>query len=485
MISILHCTDFYKTGHRQQFPKGTQSIYSNMTARDSRLPDIKEIKFFGLQYFIQEYLINQFKNTFFNLPKRYAIDIYQQRLNTALGPDAVPIDHIEELWNLQYLPIRIKALPEGTSVPIQVPFLTIENTHPNFYWLTNYIETMMSATLWGPCTSATIAHEYRKTFEQYAELTGADKNFIPWQGHDFSFRGMYGIEAAMLSGAAHLLSFTGTDTIAAIDFLETYYKVNANEELIGGSVPATEHAVMCASGDEEQTFRRLLTEVYPKDIVSVVSDTWDFWRIIGEVLPKLKDVILARDGKLVIRPDSGDPVKILTGDDNYSKGTLQGDGLIRSLWNEFGGTFTDKGYKVLNSHVGAIYGDSITLDRQKEILFRLNQQGFASSNVVLGIGSFTYQYVTRDTFGFAVKATHCIINGESRDIFKAPKTDSAKNSHRGLLAVHKGNDGLYVKQNVSREEEQGGLLRVVFENGILLRLESLAEIRNRINNSFI
>ena len=481
-IPALVLTDFYKTDHRRQFPDGTSLVYSNFTPRGSRLEAIDHVVFFGLQYFVIEYLQKRFTETFFALPKAQAVAAYRRRLDHALGAGAVPVDHVEQLHDLGYLPLRIKALPEGTRVPMQVPTHTIENTDPRFAWLTNFIETMMSAVVWGPCTSATLANRYRRVFEEFAARTGAPREFVPWQGHDFSFRGMFGIEAACMSGAGHLLSFTGTDTIPAIDFLEQYYGADCTKEMIGGSVPATEHAVMCAGGKttELETYRRLLTKVYPTGIVSVVSDTWDFFRVVTELLPQLKPEIMARAGKLVIRPDSGDPVAILIGDPTAKAGSPEHRGLIELLWGMFGGTTTATGHKVLDPHIGAIYGDSITLERQQAILAGLAAKGFASCNVVLGIGSYTYQHVTRDTFGFAMKATFCTVNGEDREIWKQPRTDAKKNSHRGLLAVHRGADGrLQARFPVTRQEEQSAanLLRPVFENGKLLHKQTLGEIR--------
>ena len=276
------------------------------------------------------------------------------------------------------------------------------------------LETLLSAIIWKPSTSATTAFQYLKTFTRYAQDTvGDDAGFIPWQGHDFSFRGMSGVEDAVMSGAGHLLSFAGTDTIPAIDFLEKYYNANCEKELIGGSVPATEHSVMCmgTQGDEINTFDRLITTIYPTGIVSIVSDTWDFWQVITEFLPVLKDKIMSRNGKVVIRPDSGDPVKIIIGDKDAIAGSPEYKGAIECMWETFGGTITEKGYKLLDGHIGLIYGDSITTERQLEILEGLKQKGFASYNVVLGIGSYTYEYVTRDTFGFAMKATYGEVNG--------------------------------------------------------------------------
>lgn len=481
-IPALVLTDFYKTDHRRQFPDGTTTVYSNFTPRGSRIEHVDHVVFFGLQYFLVEYLQRRFDETFFRLPAAQAVGAYQRRLDNSLGKGAVPVDHVQALHELGYLPLRIKALPEGTRVPMQVPTHTIENTDDRFAWLTNFIETMMSAVVWGPCTSATIANRYREVFERGAATTGAPREFVPWQGHDFSFRGMFGIEAACMSGAGHLLSFTGTDTIPAIDFLEQYYGADCTREMIGGSVPATEHAVMCAGGKETEldTYRRLLTTVYPRGIVSVVSDTWDFFRVITDLLPQLKREVLARDGKLVIRPDSGDPVLILVGDPAAPAGSSERRGLIDLLWEIFGGTTTAKGFKVLDPHIGAIYGDSITLERQEAILSGLAAKGFASSNVVLGIGSYTYQHVTRDTFGFAMKATFCTVDGEDREIYKQPRTDSKKNSHRGLLAVRRDERGeLRAHFPVSRRDEQAAsnLLQPVFENGKLLRGQTLSEIR--------
>ena len=219
--------------------------------------------------------------------------------------------------------------------------------------------------------------------EKYAnETVGSDHGFIPWQGHDFSFRGMSGIEDAIMSGAGHLLSFAGTDTIPAIDFLETFYNADCEKELIGGSVPATEHSVMCmgTKDNEIETFARLINVIYPKGIVSIVADTWDFWKVITEFLPLLKQQIIARDGQVVIRPDSGDPVKIIIGDAEAEKGSPAFKGAIECMWEVFGGTITDKGYKLLDQHIGLIYGDGITMERQQQILM-LNTQKKQDPNI--------------------------------------------------------------------------------------------------------
>lgn len=478
--------DGYKVGHKFQYPEGTTLVYSNLTPRKSRNPAITEIVFFGLQYFIKEYLLHQFDAGFFSRSREEVLAEYKRRIDTYLGKDSITYQHIADLHDLGYLPLEIKALPEGCLVPMRVPVFTIRNTEPGFFWLTNMLETLMSAVLWKPCTSATTAFQYLKTFTHYAQETvGEDQSFIPWQGHDFSFRGMSGIEDAVMSGAGHLLSFAGTDTIPAIDFLEQYYNADCEQELIGGSVPATEHSVMCMGTQDEEikTFERLISDIYPAGIVSIVSDTWDFWQVITEFLPALKPQILARNGKVVIRPDSGDPIRIIAGDPDAPAGSPECKGAIECMWEIFGGTITEKGYKLLDSHIGLIYGDSITTERQEAILSRLKAKGFASYNVVLGIGSYTYEYVTRDTFGFAMKATYGEVNGEGRAIFKDPKTDDGtKRSARGLMQVFRNPETgkLELKDQCIWEEEAGGELKTVFKNGQLLVDYSLQAIREKV-----
>lgn len=492
MIPAINMSDAYKTGHIFQYPKGTTEVYSNMTARGSRIPEIDKVVVFGIQYFVQEYLVNRFNAEFFNKPKDRVVAAYQRRVDMMMGPGAVNTDHIGALHDLGYLPLTIKALPEGSRCPMRVPFLTIKNTHPDFAWVTNWVESILSNVIWQPITSATIAHQYRQLLEQYAVKTSDIPEFVTFQGHDFSMRGMSSLESACVSGAAHLLSFTGTDTIPAIDFLEEYYRADATTELIGGSVPATEHSVQCMGGEasELDTFRRLMTEVYPKGIVSIVSDTWDYWKILTDTLVTLKDEIMARDGKVVIRPDSGDPVKIICGDPDALFDSPEGHGTIQILWDIFGGTVNSKGYKQLDPHIGAIYGDSITYDRAQQILEGLRRKGFASTNIVFGIGSFTYQYNTRDTFGMAMKATSGVIHGKRVTISKNPKTDNGlKKSAKGLLCVDHvrgahGVTGFALREDVSVLQEcSEGALDTIFRDGIPGRTQTLTEIRERLARS--
>jgi nicotinamide phosphoribosyltransferase len=483
-IPALHLKDAYKFGHPFQYPDDTTLVYSNMTARASRVLGSKHIVPFGTQYLAQEYFVDHFRRTFFDQPKDVVLAKYERRAKRYLGGLA-SYQHIADLHDLGYLPIHVKAVPEGTLVPMRVPFFTIRNTKPEFYWVTNMLETLISNVLWLPCTSATTAYLYRLTFERYAKVTGGDLSMVKFQGHDFSMRGLAGIESACLSGAAHMLSFWGTDTTPAIDFLEMFYDANVHDEPVGLSVPATEHSVMSMGGraNELATIRRLVTVIYPSKIISIVCDTWDFWRVLTEYLPQLKAEILARDGKVVVRPDSGDPVKIICGDPDAPT-VHERAGAIETLWRTFGGTTDANGYRTLDPHVGLIYGDSITLERQTDILDGLMRRKFVSTIPVLGIGSYTYQYTTRDTYGQAIKATY----GERTStgpqaIYKDPKTDNGvKKSATGLLCVQLGTKGeLECHENASWDEEGQGCLQSVFMDGKAIKRETLAGMRARID----
>lgn len=881
--------DFYKISHREQYPQNTEKIYATWTARTSRLEGIDKVVFFGLQAFIKEYLIDYFNDNFFKRPLKDVVEEYRRVIRFALNKEDVDTTHIEELHSLGYLPVRINAVEEGTFVPIRVPMFTIENTIPKFFWVTNYLETLMSCMLWQPMTSATIALEYRKILEKYAKETNGDTSAVPFQGHDFSMRGMSSLESAKSSGAGHLLSFTGTDTIPAILYMEQFYNANIEKELVGSSIPAcydekteiltdkgwkffknlekedkvaqyhedgsidfvipsehyicpyegdmihfrkegnryidlmvtpnhrmvrrkrdtgelslfeagsteykyrkgysskynmiisggalkgensvlspldklaiafqadgsypshkedytgertgcypirfslkkdrkknrlveilnelgykytlnryengyysfwinspvelkkdfswvdlskinniwamefiselqywdgkksskntisyssiikenvdmvqaiaslceckgqvseyidtrddynrkpiysiiitnnkkeitgsgtikevvpysgkvycvsvptkmlvvrrnnvvavcgnTEHSVQCTYGKESEidTYRRLINEIYPTGICSIVSDTWDLWKVLTDYLPQIKEDIMSRDGKVVIRPDSGDPVDIICGTakvkeltdkdfesrhiaisdfesieeviadytedihfteglegmpetiyykysniyykvgieweesyyDQYyyinkisvSKHTLTPEekGVIELLWETFGGTITEQGYKQLDEHIGCIYGDAITMQRCQEICERLKAKGFASTNMVYGIGSYTYQFNTRDTFGFALKTTYAVVDGEERQLFKDPITDNGiKRSQRGMVAVVDEIEGITFIDGLNKVQHgnvRNNMLKPVFVDGVTMSETTLAEIRNKV-----
>lgn len=568
--------DFYKAGHYAQYPDRTVEIYSNFTPRSSRT-DNKKIIVMGVQMLIQDIYENWQKN-FFHLSYddiKSKLATYQEFMDKTIYPDAVSTEHIMRIWELGYLPLEIRSIDEGSLVEVGVPILTIKSTHKHGYWLVNYLETKISNALWKPITSATTAFQYLRKFHDYANITGANKDFIQFQGHDFSYRGMSGNEDAVSSGLGHLSCFSGTDTVPAIKAAEYYGYGDWRKELIGCSVVATEHSVMCAGSKdgEFQTFERLLDK-FPTNILSVVSDTWDYWQVILDYLPRLKDKIMSRDGRLVIRPDSGNPIDIICGtawntvDFTYSKDfesakrnaldyfvdelrantphgecgeewidglflfegkyyrieidvewnrydkrfyfidgqdirdcyevklSAQEKGSFECLWDVFGGTINDNGYKVLDPHIGMIYGDSITLERQSEILNRLKVKGFTADNLVLGIGSFTYEYVTRDTYGMAMKATNVVTEDEngnptSQAIFKDPATQAgkgfSKKSAKGYLRVDKNDDGYILTDNLNTlEETRGGVLTPRFINGFILApgRTTLSEIRERIKSHF-
>lgn len=522
-MNSLLLTDGYKTSHEKMYPENTTLVFSNFTPRSDKHtnPQLqnKGVVVFGVQLMLQQ-LHEHFEENFFKTKERQEFEILhptgfqgalsqqelykikesvinpiKKELDMYLGTD-YDVSHFEALWDLGYLPIEVRALDEGSICPIRTPMLTIHNTLPEFFWVTNYLETIISNLLWKPMTSATIAKGYRDLLNAWALKTTGTTEGVEWQGHDFSMRGMDSIDAVISSGLGHLTSFSGTDSLPAIWGARHYY---GETGFVAGSVPATEHSVMCAGSKEGEleTFRRLLN-TYPTGILSVVSDTWDLWNVITNILPQLKEEILARDGKLVIRPDSGDPVDIICGESNSDVAVSpQNRGVVQLLWDIFGGTTNKEGYKVLNQHIGAIYGDSITLERANEICRRLEAKGFASTNVVLGIGSFTYQYNTRDTFGFAMKATY-VEKEEAKpkfpgddnteiygyEIFKDPITDDGiKKSAKGLLKVVQGEKGLELKDQISWEElrQEDNLLKIVYENGKFTNKVILTEIRNKIN----
>lgn len=559
--------DFYKISHREQYPEGTEYVYSTLTPRSNKyFPMADKVLVYGFQYFVKEYLIEYFNDMFFSRPKTEVIRDYRRILQFTLSPTVIETKHIEDLHDLGYLPIKIKALPEGTFTPIKVPVLSIENTKPEFFWLTNYFETLLSSETWGMMTSATVAAQYYKIGKKYSLETTDNLDHLPFQFHDFSFRGMRGLQDATLSGSAHLIPFVGTDTIPSIMFHEKYYGANVENELVGTSIPATEHSVMCSYGNanEFELFKRLITKVYPSGFFSVVSDTWDFWKVVSEYLPALKDDIMKRDGRVVIRPDSGDPVEIICGKEivdftnvkfcdtvedakdwfqeqlvekvrtetphgEYGDTEIEGVfkfndkyykmevdimynrydkqyyyidghditkfeeftpeasdlGLIETLWNIFGGTVNEKGYKVLDAHIGAIYGDSISLERAESILSKLQKKGFAASNIVFGIGSYSYVYYTRDSLGFAIKAVHAEVDGEERNLFKDPKTDDGtKKSSTGRMIIRKNEnlelelvDGLsFGEQKMYAYVDE---MQTIFMNGKLIVDDTLSDIRER------
>lgn len=569
MLNPMLLCDFYKLSHRKQYPSGTHYVYSTWTPRASRIEGIDKVVAFGYQAFIQEWLIDYFNECFFAADIEVILEDYAVVICGSFGLSLEQayenVQHIRDLHALGYLPVRICAVPEGKSYPIRTPVLTIENTDPAFFWVTNYLESLMSCCLWQPATSATIALHYGKLLHQYAKSTSI-ANIPPThlKMHDFSMRGMSSLQSACTSGAGHLLVSPFSDNIPAIMYMTYHYLM---PDSYASSVPATEHSVQCSYADDEEYLRRML-ELYPDGIFSIVCDGYDFWKFVMEILPKFKDQIMARTGTVVIRPDSGDPVKMLCGDnerpivedfsdapdleyakkqmliilrDKVCNETAHGEGgedepwglfkhngliyklnayiywgrhdkkyyfiddikvescepyepeplkpeekgLVKCLWDIFGGTRTPQGYRQLDGHIGVIYGDAITYERADLILHSLKVADFASTNVMLGVGSFTYQYNTRDTFGFALKSTVVGIDDEMRPIYKDPKTDDGtKKSQRGFVVVNEDGtytDGLTTVEQLKLHDE----LQPIFQDGELLVKTSFAEIKERVMTSLL
>lgn len=516
-INPLLLTDFYKTIHHLAYVPGLEYLVSYWTPRMSRYEYIDKAVVFGMQAFIKEYLIEYFNENFFGRDKTDVIDEYKRIIANTMTAQAADTTEIEKLYDLGYLPIKIKAVPEGTRVNIKTPVYEISNTVKGFGWLVNYLETFISVNVWYPMNSASVAYAYRQVVNKYYDKTVSEKaaKRIDFNNGkcietetdavlpavksaacgDFSMRGMTASESAEKSSAAHLLSFTGTATIGAIPWLEQYYNCDCTKETVGKGVPSTEHSVMSSYGrdGEYECYRHLIEDVFTAGPLSIVSDTYDYWNVVTNLIPSLKESIMARDGKIVIRGDSGDPVDIICGTnadaDEYGDYTPEELGTVRCLWKVFGGYINDKGYKVLDGHIGVIYGDTITYERACRIYELLDKMGFACSNVTLGIGSYTYQYVTRDSLGQALKATNSIVDGKERQIFKDPKTDKVKGanfkkSQKGMCCVYRDGDDILYKDELTFKDIENmpeNLLRPVFCDGKLLADDSLAQIRERLH----
>ena len=478
--------DFYKAVHAEMLPKDITKSVSYFTPRMSRVNRWDNVVMFGLQGFIQTYLVDYFNDEFFNKPFDEVISGYKRVMDATLGENAYKIEKIEKLHKLGYLPIEIVALPEGAIVPTHVPMFGITNTHKDFAWLPQSLESLISAESWHPMIAATVGYTYRQIVDYYYDLTCDDETSRAKALGAFDFRGEECTDSAIKAGAGWCLSFLNTATVPTIPYLEKNYKCDCTKEPVAFGSPITEHSVMCSNfavdGDEITLLRRLLTEIYPNTSFSAVLDSYDYWNVIDNILPQLKPEILAHNGCMLMRGDSGDCVEVVTK-------------TVFKLWEEFGGTTNSKGYKVLDPHVKAIYGDSITVQRCEQIYKILMENGFACSNVALGVGSFSFQCIeedgilkpfTRDTFSSCIKATYCEIDDKPFQIFKNPKDGGFKKSQKGCCVVVKGSDDklIYVdgrtweEAHVSGKDAKVNLLQPVFKDGQLIKEQSLAEIRD-------
>ena len=485
-INPMLLIDFYKAVHAEMLPKDITKSVSYFTPRMSRVERWDKVVMFGLQGFIKTYLVEYFNEEFFAKPFDEVIGEYKRIMDATLGAKAYKIEKIEKLHKLGYLPIEIMALPEGTMVPMHVPMFGITNTHPDFAWLPQSLESLISAESWHPMIAATVGYTYRQIVNDYYEKTCDDNVARARALGAFDFRGEECTDSAIKAGAGWCLSFLNTATVPTIPYLERMYNCDCTKEPVVFGSPSTEHSVMCSNyamdGDEVTLLKRLLTEIYPDTSFSAVLDSYDYWNIIDNVLPQIKDEIMAHNGCMLMRGDSGECVDVVTE-------------TVFKLWEHFGGTVNSKGYKVLDPHVKAIYGDSITIQRCEEIYRILEENGFACSNVALGVGSFSMQCIeedgilkpfTRDTFSSCIKATYCEIADKPFPIFKNPKDGGFKKSQKGCCVVTRNAEGILEYQDgfdwKEATENKENLLVPVFKDGVLLKEQTLQEIRGILHN---
>lgn len=528
-INSMFLADGYKAGHFNMYQDGIEKVISTFTPRSNRYApkgNNGKILNFGQQYAIK-FIVEHFDENFFSRPVDKVLQEVKESLSAYLGID-YDTKHIEELHSLGYLPLEIRSLDEGTESAIKVPIMFLYNTDNRFAWVTNYIETILSNLLWQPITTTTNVLIMKRIVKDAVLKTDKDNiGIIDFMLHDFSMRGLTGLDAAIGSGLAFAAVSKGSDSLPVIQASKHYY----NElECPVFSVRASEHSQMTAAGPEGEfeIYKDLLTK-FPDGILSLVSDSFDLWKVLTDYLPRLKELIISRNGKLIIRPDSGNPVDIIcgtnykiitskedfTGKDGdivefegilYQAELIENDefffnkinklkinnnntkkGVIELLWDIFGGTVNKQGYKVLDPHIGMIYGEAINQDNIQEIFSRLEIKGFAATNCFFGQGSYSMQMVTRDTWGMALKCVAQQKDGKLIEIFKDPVTDDGtKKSAKGLTVVYKNEqDEYYLKDQATWEEvkSEQNELKLRFRNGEFFNETSLTEIRNRVNKS--
>lgn len=481
-IMMMLCSDTYKHTHPRMYPKNLNKLVSYLTVRKNMSEAFDKMVFTGLQPFMMDYLVQGFNDQFFNLPLSDVEKVYKEYMGVQIGVENTEWESIKALHELGYLPLEIRALPEGSIVNMGIPVVEMANTHPDFAWVVQWVECILQAELWAPCAYATVGKAYHDLAAKYYAETADDAN--PFMAmSDFGMRGMSCMEDSIRASAAWLLSFNKTSTIPALPYIDKYYNAECAKNGIGRGGVSTEHSVMGANyaldGDEITFVKRLLTELYPNTSFSMVSDTYDYWNMVENIIPACKEEIMAHNGKLLIRPDSGDMVEI----------TIR---TINSLWNTFGGTVNSKGYKVLDPHIGLIYGDGCTLNRVHEIYEKLKELGFAATNVVFGVGAFCFHalfddnnkmtVITRDTFGIAMKATYGQFGDKKLFIYKDPKTDNGnlKKSHKGCCQVIQWSNGNFtcLDEHTEWVEDSDTCLETVFKDGKITKMQTLADIRN-------
>ena len=532
----LLLTDFYKLCHMNMYDKRVVRMTSYLTPRGSRFPEQEWILMFGLQMFVHKYLLKDFDNNFFTLPWEEIEEQYKTVLEKSLlyseREYSQTLEKVKALHDLGYLPIKVRGLPEGKKVPVGVPCVEISVTDDRFAWVGQAVECLLSCSIWHPMVSATVGYRYRELAHDFA-VKSSDKSDGTMSMCDFSLRGQESIESAIASSVGWLASMKNSSTVPARALIEECYPATDKDALQVYGLTSTEHSVMTTdfaiNGDERETYRRLLTEVYPNTSFAAVCDSYDYWNVLTNILPSLKDEVNAHNGFIGVRHDSADPVEALCGipqisvnllpDEGFVRGcvrviteshkfeayshekfgqeftvyaveyingeqsqsrlvtgkfvldhvddviykvtsvenrerTWEEKGMVESIYDLFGGTVNSKGYKVANPHVKAVYGDSITLGRAKEIFERLDAKKFSIDNISLGVGSFSMEAVewdgklypfTRDTFSIAIKCTWAQLEDGTRiPVYKDPKGFTGKKSQKGLCLVTEDPEKGYV-----------------------------------------
>lgn len=452
--NIILNTDSYKASHWLQYPKGTTNVFSYI---ESRGGEWKETVFFGLQYFLKEYL-----------SKPITFEMIEEA-EAFFNCHGLPFNRDGWLYILRehkgYLPILIKAVPEGMVVPVRNVLVTVENTDPNCFWLTSYIETALLRAVWYPTTVATNSWQCKKIIFDFLKITSDNpENEINFKLHDFGARGVSSFESAGIGGAAHLVNFMGSDTVTGVLFANEYY----NSDMAAFSIPAAEHSTITAFGinNEALAYNNMLDNFakYGK-MVAVVSDSYDIYNAVDNIWGKeLKWKVIDSGATIIIRPDSGNPVDVV-------------ERVVKSLANSFGTYSNNEGYKVLNN-VRVIQGDGININMIKDILKNLKANHFSAENIAFGMGGGLLQHLNRDTQEFAMKCSAIKINNEWRDVYKKPITDDKKISKRGVLKLYKYKNGDFVTSKLpSVYDDVEDVLKSVFKNGKILKEYTLDEVR--------
>jgi len=448
--NLLLSTDSYKHSHFLQAPPNTSKCYHYLEARSSK--NFPEVTFFGLQY-----LLEQLAGT-----AVFTQDIDEAEQICALH--GIPFNKAG--WDLLKsrhggsLPVEIKAVPEGTTVPVGNILLSVENTDPDFYWLPGFLETLIVQACWYPSTVCTLSRGIKKTIHKFLVETG-DEAGLPFKLHDFGFRGVSSYESAAIGGAAHLVNFSGTDTMAALSLIRHYYDTVDPQAY---SIPASEHSTITSWGPEnEQAAYENLLDKYPTGLVACVSDSYNIYNALEVIWgTNLKEKVLNRNGTLVIRLDSGDPTTMVVD-------------ALEILTRKFGYEVNSKGYKVLPPQVRILQGDGVNANSITNILTEMAKHKYSASNIAFGMGGALLQSINRDTLGFAYKQSWACVNGIGRDVYKDPISDQGKTSKRGRLSLIESMGTL----KTVREDATSDLLRTVFKNGEIIVTDTFATIRKR------